>query len=141
MGHLVTSQQLGRAGRERLAEQSRRHRSACRKRKRERAAPGANLFRSGKGAASPSLPPLRTGRASFPASGSSIGKRTLRHAVCPHTEHASTLPRRSRQRNRRKPHQQEWCTPPTCLLCFHKSVCQTLHVGQHPNEVRRLSPS
>ncbi len=88
----------------------------------------------------PSLPPLGTGRASFPASGSSIGKRTLRHAVCPHKEHASTLPRRSRKRNRRKPHQQEFCTPPTFLLRFLKAVCQTLHVDQHPREVCRLSP-
>ena len=89
---------------------------------------------------SPAVPPLRTGRASFPASGSSVEKRTLRHAARSHEERPSTLPRRSRQRNRRKPHQQEVCTPPTFLLCFLKSVCQTLHVDQHQREVCRLAP-
>jgi len=97
-------------------------------------------LRSGKEVLSPAPPPLRTGRASFPASGSSIGKRTLRHAARSHEERPSTLPRRSRQRNRRKLHQQELCTPPTFLHCFLKSVCQTLHVDQHQREVCRLSP-
>ena len=46
----------------------------------------------------------------------------MRHAVCPHKEQPSTLPRWSQQRNRRKPHQQERCAPPTFLLCFLKSV-------------------
>ena len=57
----------------------------------------------------------------------------------PHEEHASTLLYRSQQRNHRKPHQQERCTPPTYLLCFLKSVCQAVHVDQHQREVSTLS--
>src|SRR6516225_7050405 len=95
---------------------------------------------SGKEARLPEPPPLRTGRASFPASGSSIGKRTLRHAVYPAEGCTSTLLRRSRQRNRREPHQQELCAPPTFLLCSLKSVGQTFHVHQSQREVCRLSP-
>jgi hypothetical protein len=56
----------------------------------------------------PSPPPLRTGRASFPASGSSIGQRTYdstRLSALAVTT-TSTLLRESQQRNRRKPHQQ-----------------------------------
>jgi hypothetical protein len=58
----------------------------------------------------------------------------------PDKGHPSTLLRWSQPRNRRKLHRQECCTPPTCLLCFLKSVCQTSHVDQHQREVCRLSP-
>jgi hypothetical protein len=51
-----------------------------------------------------------------------------------------TLLSGSQQRNRRKPHQQERCAPPTFLHCLLKSVCLTFHVRQHQREVCRLSP-
>jgi hypothetical protein len=86
---------------------------------------------SGKEVASPPPPPLRTGRAPFDAYGSSIGQRTLRHAVCPTKEHTSTLLRWSQQRNRRKPHQQEYCTPPTSALLPQVGL---------PNVSRRPTP-
>jgi hypothetical protein len=74
---------------------------------------------------SPAPPPLRTVQAPFDAYGSSIGQRTYTgtrsSALAFRT--TCTLLRESQQRNRRKPHQQERCAPPTCLLCFLKSVC------------------
>jgi YD repeat-containing protein len=62
---------------------------------------------SGKGAALPSPPPLRTVRASFPAYGSSIGQRTCHSTRLPALALTTTctLLRESQQRNRRKPHQ------------------------------------
>ena len=56
-----------------------------------------------------------------------------------HEQHTSTLLRWSQQRNRRKLHQQERCAPPTYLLCFLKSVCDTFHEDQHQREVSTLS--
>ena len=63
----------------------------------------------------------------------------MRHAGYCHEQHTSTLLCWSQQRNRRKLHQQEHCTPPTYLLCFLKSVCQAVHVDQHQREVSTLS--
>jgi hypothetical protein len=96
--------------------------------------------RSGKEVKSPSPPPLRTVQAPCDAYGSSIGQRTLRHAVGLHEKLTSTLLGGSQQRNRRRSHQQEFCTPPTELLYLLKSVCHTFHVDQHQREVCRLSP-
>lgn len=100
------------------------------------------LRRSGKGAASPSPPPLRTVRASFPAYGSSIGQRT-----CHSTRLSAlaltttcTLLRESQQRNRRKPHQQEHCAPTDISALLPQVGLLTAHVRQHQREVCRLSP-
>jgi hypothetical protein len=79
---------------------------------------------SGKEARLPEPPPLRTVRASFPAYGSSIGQRAENSTRLPALalKATCTLLRESQQRNRRKPHRQERCAPPTFLLCFLKSV-------------------
>jgi hypothetical protein len=90
----------------------------------------------------PEPPPLRTVHASFPAYGSSIGQRTYGSTRSPALalRTTCTILSGSQQRNRRKPHQQERCAPPTFLHCLLKSVCLTFHVRQHQREVCRLSP-
>src|SRR5262249_1562033 len=83
---------------------------------------------SGKEILLPAPPPLRTARAPFDACSSSIDQRT-----CYGTRSSTlagwptcTLLRGSRQRNRRGPHRQEPCAPPTFLLCPLKSVSPPL---------------
>ena len=102
----------------------------------------ASCRTSGKEVASPPPPPLRTVQAPFDAYGSSIGQRTYDGTRLPALALGTTctLLSRSQQRNRRKPHQQERCAPPTFLHCLLKSVCLTFHVRQHQREVCQLSP-
>ena len=98
--------------------------------------------RSLRNACRPRLASLRTVRASFDAYGSSIGQRTYGSTRLPALALKTTCTLRSgsQQRNRRKPHQQERCAPPTFLHCFFKSVCSRFTYRQHQREVCRLSP-
>jgi hypothetical protein len=89
----------------------------------------------------PPPPPLRTARAPFDACSSSIGQRTYHSTRLPAlTLRATcTLLRESRPRNRREPHQQGLCAPPTSALPPQVGW-PTVHVRQHQREVSRLSP-